>query len=71
MKMQKWIDLLNSMSIDFVEYSNQQIDIYGYDLNTVKFEQIIASKCVKHSSWIAQGQEIYRMADGTEITILL
>ncbi len=69
--MQKWIDLLNSMGIDFAEYNNQYIDIYGYDLNTVKFEQIIASKCVKHSSWEAQGQEIYRMADGTEITILI
>ena len=69
--MQKWIDLLNSMGIDFTEYNNQYIDIYGYNLNTVKFERIIASKCVKHSSWEAQGQEIYRMADGTEITILI
>lgn len=71
MKIQKWIDLLNSMEIDFTEYDNQYIDIYGYGLNTVKFEQIIASKCVKHSSWEAQGQEIYKMADGIEITILL
>lgn len=69
--MQKWIDLLNSMGIDFTEYDNHYIDIYGYDLNTVKFEQIIESQCVKHGSWYAYGQEIYTMADGTEITILI
>lgn len=69
--MKKWIDLLNSMGIDFEEYNNHYIDIYGYGLNTVKFEMFIAKECVEHNSWEAQGQEIYRMKDGTEITILL
>lgn len=70
--MKKWIDLLNSMAIDFTEYDEEQcITIYGYGLNTGKFEKIIASQCIKHGSWHAYGQEIYTMADGTEITILL
>ena len=70
--MQKWIDLLNSMAIDFIEYNEEQcITLYGYDLNTVKFAQIIESQCVKHGHWYAYGQEIFTMADGTEITILL
>lgn len=69
--MNKWIDLLNSMAIDFNMYNNKYIDIYGYNLNTVKFERIVASQCVRHNTWEAQGQEIYIMEDGTEITILL
>ena len=73
--MQKWIDLLNSMGIDFdlcIPYENKAyISIWGYDLNTVKCERIIKSKCVHHGSWLAQGQEIYTMADGTEITFIL
>lgn len=69
--MNKWTDLLNSMGIDFEEYSDHYIDIYGYELNVCKFERIISQACVKHATWDAQGQEIYTMADGTEITILL
>lgn len=69
--MKKWIDLLNSMGIEFSVYNKKYIDIWGYDLNTTKFERIIAAECVKHSSWLAYGQEIYTMADGTEITITL
>lgn len=73
--MKQWIDLLNSMSIDFdlcIPHEDKAyISIYGYELNTVKCERIIASKCVRHVTWHTQGQEVYIMADGTEITFLL